>query len=417
MYQPCFDRLKTLPGWGEFAAAVHSCFTAFIADMQGKKRLPRETMVEAVRAWDSIINRQSVGAWFQELCLSCLGNHPYSKLSCGHYICDTCLHRSGTDECSACGLKNYRELQAKPPTAGVRVLSLGGNAADASAIAHLLQQLRLQLYSPLHNNFDLVMAQGIGIFFVLMIFCKKAPIEDCIYHLPNLEYAKETRHSFKFGRRLKFRREEYQSSLARVIIAPSPRGSPEAEAQRLWPGSKIDVVLQYRGRQTNQIQISLTAAKLIASLFYVEPGQVPNLWTQASVNVGLIVKCRLPPGPELANLIMVLRMNKAKFEFQESEEVRQIELCPAFAWDRIRSGLSFERSFCLRVASDTTDITCNLKINKGPTACEVQRISNCPIKLFDLVAAYPNCRVTSRESHLVIKKIDEMEDQLRALRI
>lgn len=383
--------------------------------MQAEKRLPRESLIEAIRTWDSIVGKQSDSAYYQALCLSCLGCRPYIKLSCGHYICDACIHRSGADQCPACGLRNYGEVHAKPPTAGARVLSLSGNAADAPAIAQLLQQLRRRLCSPLHRNFDLVTADGIGIFFVLMIFCKKAPIEECIHHLPNIEYVKVTRKSFKFGRRLKFRREEYHSSLARVMIMPTSGHNPEAEAQRLWPGCKTDIVLQYVGRQASQPQANVIANELIALLFYIEPEQVLNPSSQAFVSIALTVKCRLQPGPELANLIMRLRINKAKIQFRGDREVRQIELCPAVVWDRIRTGRSFERTTCLRVASDRTDVTCSLRLNESWTAVEDRRLSNCPIKVCDLVAAHPTCRVISRESHVVSEKINEMEDQLRAL--
>lgn len=376
--------------------------------------------MESIRAWDSIndTDKPLVGERSQSLCLSCLGCRPYYKLTCGHYICDSCIDRNGMEHCAACGLKNHIELHTKPPTAGVRVLSLSGDAADAPAIAQLLQQIRRQLHSPLHQNFDLVAAQGIGIFFVLMIFCKKAPIEECIYHLTNIEYAKETRRSFKFGRRLKFRRDEYNSSLARVMILPSRGDSPEAEAQRIWPGCKTDVVLRYHKDQfIPRTQVNFIADKLIASLFYIEPGQVPNLWFQASVSVTLIVKCRLQSGPELANLIMRLRMSKANIEFQGYAEARQIELCPAFVWDRIRTGHSFERALCLRVASDSTDITCSLRIEKGLSTFEDRRLSNCPTTLRDLVTAHPTSRLPSRESQAVIKKIDELENRLHALNI
>lgn len=297
------------------------------------------------------------------------------------------------------------------------MLSLGGTAADAPAIARLLQQVRSQLRTPLHEHFDMVAASGVGIFFVLMIFCKKAPIEECIHHLPGILHAKVTRHAFKFGRRLTFRRAEYRSNSARAIILSSPGDDPEAEARRLWPGCKIDVLLQYHGGHFEEAQVTTAADKLVASLFYVEPGQIPLLWPQSPVSIAVTVKCRLPPGPDLANLIMRLRMNKARVEFGGHQEARQLDLCPSFVWDRISAGCSFERVLYLRVASHDTDITCSIKVNGRSTASVYRGLSNCPVKLCDLIAAYPTCRVISQAKHAVVEKIDQMEDQLCTLLI
>lgn len=47
-----------------------------------------------------------------------------------------------------------------------------------------------------------------------MIFCKQASVEDCIYYIPNMKYIKSNCRGFRFGRRLRFKREEVQGNLA-----------------------------------------------------------------------------------------------------------------------------------------------------------------------------------------------------------
>ncbi|CAN8096761.1 unnamed protein product [Discula destructiva] len=413
LYQPFLDRLNRTAIWQGFVTALRDSFTTFAAEHYDGRLLPQNARMAAVQAWDSVEGKQLEGHpshW--SLCLSCLGSRPHGAMTCGHRICDSCVHRYEAKQCPACGRKNEVEIRAKPPTAGIRILSLHGTAADAPSIARLLKQLRTQLHSPLHENFDLVAASGIGLFFVLMIFCKQAPIEECIYHLSNIEYVKVTRHSLKFGRHLKFRHDEYRSSFARIVKFGSPEDCPRAFAQNLWPGCKIDVLLGYSGGTFEQTQIKAAADKLIASLFYLEPGQ-----GHAAGGLCVAVKCRLPAGPDLANLIMRLRLDKARVECGVDKQVRQLDLCPSIAWDRIRSGLTFERTLHLRVASDSTDIVCSIVFRRQPTEFVHHRLSNCPVRLSEMLPVQPNCDVKSRENHAIVAKINKMEDQLRAFLI
>lgn len=258
----------------------------------------------------------------------------------------------------------------------------------------------------------MVAARGIGIFFGLMIFCKKAPIEECIHYLPRIQFAKKTQRAFAFGRHLKFGREEYHSNYVRNIMLPDPKDDPEAEVRRLWPGPKIDLMLQYHGGQFAEPQVATAADKLTASLFYIEPELVPLVWPALTISIAIVVKCRLPPGLELANLIMRLRIDKAKFEFGGHEQRRYFKVCPSSVWARIRAGRSFERVVYVRVASDDIEVRCSMKLGGL-----YRRLSNCPVRLCDLIAAHPTCRIISRRKNVVVDKIEEMENCLHSFLI
>lgn len=133
--------------------------------------------------------------------------------------------------------------------------------------------------------------------------------------------------------------------------------------------------------------------------------------------MSVAVKCRLPPGPDLANLVMRLRLNKAKVECGIDKPMRQIDLCSSIVWERIRSGQTFERALHLLVASDSTDIVCNIVFHPQSTSVVHRRLSNCPVKLSEMVSVRSNGHVKSQDNHAVVAKINEMEDRLRAFLI
>jgi len=160
-------------------------------------------------------------------CLSCLVRVASNGLSCGHRLCDACvaIHCQDTEgqafrlpACVFCRAANHTPLHVKPSTAGARILRLAGPVGAARGMAGFLRSLRSVVRSPLHDHFDLVIASDIGMFFAVMLFCKRATIEDCIHHLPNLECAKQSRWGLKFGRRLRFRSEEFVTNGVRLIL-------------------------------------------------------------------------------------------------------------------------------------------------------------------------------------------------------
>lgn len=168
------------------------------------------------------LNRDCAG-----MCLSCLVCEASSWLSCSHGLCDRCagLHCQEAEgqslllpACVFCGAANDAKLHVKPSTAGVRILRLAGPVGKAREIADFLRSLRSALRNPLHHHFDIVIAGGIGMFFAVMLFCKRATVEDCIHHLPNLECAKASRWGLKFGRHLRFRHDELNTNGIRLLL-------------------------------------------------------------------------------------------------------------------------------------------------------------------------------------------------------
>lgn len=401
LYGPLLD--------SDFVAAVRKSFTA--AAREGQNAPPASPPAAAVRNLD----------WDREdVCLSCLAYHPNALLDCGHRVCDWCVQYRGNGalselaRCFLCGAQNTAPVRAKPFTAGIRALSLAGT--DASGIARLLRGLRAHLRSPLYENFDLVIATGVGLFFALMLFCKGASIEECLYHLPNIEYAKENRRGlFKFGRRLVFRREELHSNFVRIIPTPC---SPEVEAERLWPGCKVDVVLAYSGGEFQHAQITLAADKLLASLFYIELEEMPEFLSEFPVSVGVLLKCRLPPGPHLADLAARLRREQIRVLYHGEEDPQEADLCPSVAWEDIRDGHPFRRLLYVRALSGGTVIT--VKVNSTSAPLKYQNASHCPFVLRDLEAAQRACRTGRQDTDpgttvTVVERINQMEGQLRKL--
>lgn len=143
------------------------------------------------------------------MCLTCLAQAPFYTFSCGHRFCNRCIHRanSGFENCRPplcliCKQSNHASLILKPATAGVRILVLEGTIHESKYIAQFLVSLRKIVQVPLQQHFNMVIGKGVGIFFILMLFCKGASIEDCVYHLPQLQYIKINKRNFKFGRNL-----------------------------------------------------------------------------------------------------------------------------------------------------------------------------------------------------------------------
>ncbi|KAI7785350.1 hypothetical protein LA080_007183 [Diaporthe eres] len=411
-YRPLLDRLKRLPEWHDFTAGVQREFICLMrnARQQGQTDALSRTLAKAQKSLSDTVSGPLLDRLCREdVCLTCLAHRPHITLVCQHRLCDQCAQQDeDTESCRLCPAQHSAAIRTKPSAAGIRVLRLAGAAADAPAIGRLLRALRVQVRCPLWENFDLVIGNGVGLFFAIMIFCKGASIEECIYHVPQIKYVKQSRHGYKFGRKLHFRHDEFRSNLVRT--STSTDDSAKAQAQLEWPGCKIDAIIEYCGGDFEEAQISVIAEKLQASLFYLELTEAPPSFSIPS-SVEIRVRCRLPPGPDLANLIKRLRSMDAQIAYHGDEPSTQAELCTATIWDRIRRGHPFERRLHIRAQSEETVV--NVEVDSLLPGSSRSKISNCPCTLGDLVHAGLQSRVTEMES--VIDSIGKMENQLRQL--
>lgn len=177
-----------------------------------------------------------------DVCLPCLARTPPNTLTCGHRLCDTCVVHLPLKRCPLCSQINTVRFHPKPSGAGVRILHLGGDVADARAVALFLKELRGRISGCLPYHFDLVLCSGVGIFFALMLFCKNASIEDCMHLFDRLHHVKVRRRfiapvlqdgmrdsdrpyqvkawksCFSFGPQLYFEMSDLHSSQAKMVL-------------------------------------------------------------------------------------------------------------------------------------------------------------------------------------------------------
>lgn len=109
------------------------------------------------------------------ICLLCLSRPAFNCLRCDHRFCDTCVIISGAlllansseilvDHCPLCGQPHGELVLLRPPTAGLRMLELGGTSQDKWEMLKFLKELRsiTGLGISLREQFDLVVGSGIG---------------------------------------------------------------------------------------------------------------------------------------------------------------------------------------------------------------------------------------------------------------
>lgn len=386
-YQPLFQKLGALYA-AESASAVRHEVHLLASVVLRQERQPISALLTTLREAGlglpaTLLERLT----HENICLSCLAHQPFRRLTCAHRFCDGCIRRYNVEaSCVVCGVANMVAIQIKPANGGVRALSLGGGVADAFTLARFLQSLRRELRSPLHGHFDFVQVTGVGIFFGLMLFCKQASIEECIHLIPGIRYVKVSRRGFKFGRRLDFSRDELHSN---IVVSSTDTTTCAAEARLLWPGCKLDALLEFRGGEFTAKQITSAAEKLLASLFYVELEESPEFGSGPAdpVVVRLRVQCRLPPGPSLMDFILRLRTRRCTLVSSGGGPPTVSEVCPDIVWDRVRKGLSFVRLLCVRATSPQAAIRVEIEGVLCVRAEATKRlVSNCPCMLERLVA-------------------------------
>ncbi|KAH0566425.1 hypothetical protein GP486_000173 [Trichoglossum hirsutum] len=109
-------------------------------------------------------------------CFVCISRKPEYGLPCGHSVCENCVRVFGTNSendpyifelcrCFLCGLAAPNVVvKLKPPTAGVRVLSIDGGGVRGVVPLQSLQLLqdRIGLPYPVQDNFDIAYGTSSG---------------------------------------------------------------------------------------------------------------------------------------------------------------------------------------------------------------------------------------------------------------
>jgi predicted acylesterase/phospholipase RssA len=134
-------------------------------------------------------------------CFCCLFEPPEHALPCGHVLCTPCLKAYGhvknetlveVFECPLEPLK--RELHQawrvslKPPSAGVRVLSLDGGGIRGIVELEILKQIERAMGGNLaiQNFFDLVIGTSTGGLIALGLTARNWTVEECCNHFQEL---------------------------------------------------------------------------------------------------------------------------------------------------------------------------------------------------------------------------------------
>ncbi|KAH8891477.1 hypothetical protein GQ53DRAFT_865128 [Thozetella sp. PMI_491] len=108
-----------------------------------------------------------------DTCLMCVAQRPSVTLTCEHRLCNPCAivcSGSGSGPCPVprcplCQAENDRAIELRPPTAGLRVLELGGTVHHKLMVLRFLKDVERKIGMrryPLGKHFDLVVGSEIG---------------------------------------------------------------------------------------------------------------------------------------------------------------------------------------------------------------------------------------------------------------
>ena len=109
-------------------------------------------------------------------CFICLLAKPDIRLPCQHSYCENCFQMMGRDQvdepytwilsfCVFCGKEcSELKLKIKPPTAGIRILSVdGGGIRGIIPLQYLkILQIMVDLPHPIQDNFDVAFGTSSG---------------------------------------------------------------------------------------------------------------------------------------------------------------------------------------------------------------------------------------------------------------
>ncbi|KAK0301575.1 hypothetical protein LTR82_018239 [Friedmanniomyces endolithicus] len=157
-----------------------------------KERLPA-AVVHQQRLQDTLTSTHRAKVRSNLFCSICALRPPEHVLKCRHAICDHCAKTYGdprvTEEytyifrkCLACGTGTDLLIRLKPPTAGVRILSVDGGGVRGIIPLEFLHLLQRSLGSScrVQDLFDLALGTSAGGLVVLGLFAKHWDIQHAV---------------------------------------------------------------------------------------------------------------------------------------------------------------------------------------------------------------------------------------------
>ena len=152
---------------GQFNSYVRNQFVDFFSNMKASGKNAAQIHQETMQSLDvEIVSNLT--------CVFCVAQTPENPLSCGHSMCDVCVRRFGKETWSfdcqyqidACNLCRNGKLIVglKPPTAGMRILSIDGGGIRgviAVSILRLLQDIVGEAWR-IQDLFDIAYGTSVG---------------------------------------------------------------------------------------------------------------------------------------------------------------------------------------------------------------------------------------------------------------
>ncbi len=190
----------------------------------------------------------------------------------------------------------------------------------------------------------------------------------------------------------------------RVYHLPSPlnrarvpaRATPDEESRKFWPSVRCDTVVTFDGTIPSPTQLASTSDCLLASLFYVEGCPRP-----LHSPLQLLVKCRLPSGNYLYDLMERIRRRNIQVYYAEEASV----LCPEDVWRHLtEQGLPFERRLCLYSPGPVVEVKMDSLLSDVPV-----RLSNSP---YVPKPSYGRFAAGNEHKRHIFDKIDSLVEEL-----
>ncbi|KAI7775995.1 Patatin-like serine hydrolase [Diaporthe eres] len=317
--------------------------------------------------------------------------------------------------CPLCGGPDTVHL--KPRTAPVRALVLLGGKDGATG--NFLRRLTSSLYGRLTDYFDIVIGSGNAMAVTVDIFAEGRSLDSRRAGSKWLAWRSKapTRISPLPKTRCRVAVLGKRGILSNYRGALADHSSPleflAQEVERLWFGSRIMTIIHDGSSTSDQTpqyrqSIALTSMSdprapnmsdlLVASLFFLEVVDEPGYLFPQECQIRM--RCRLPAGHHLFNLIYKLRYRDARVYCRSnSRRWHEHILCDTRQWEKLKEGAEYSLSW----AMEFTSLDMQLHVEMDGLA-ERNYISDGPVTLKDLSqdpgrgTSAPVGRVRSEES-------------------